>query len=806
MRHLNNMIRGLAALLIGLLFVLGVPAGLVAYVGWPLPTGLPTLDQIQLALRSGIDPQLLINTLAVIVWVVWAQLAIALTAEAAAAVRGRAARRLPVLPGLQPAVAQLVAAVTLAAATLGPLRTVPAAAAPLPAEISLASSYPVADIGQEPARPGWAEAAPQHAAEPQHPTYRVMRHDTLWSIAETTLGDGRRWKEIRALNEGRTMADGHRFTEATDRLNPGWDLILPDDAATTDHDAKAPFEGEVIAEAGDSFWTIAETTLATAWGRSPSDIETSEYWRHLVDTNREHLAPPYDPDLIYPDQRFELPPIPTDPQAESVATTVSDHPEQQGVDEVTVEAGDSFWSITEAALAETWDRTPTTAETTHFWRQVVDGNRHRLAPPHDPNLIHPGQRFLLPPIPDDPRNPAESDTGLDVPASPETTPSAPDKPETAPNTPPPDLPPATTLPTPNTNAPTPTDPVNSHETPEPIVQPGDTDAADDTDDGSLAGELLPIASTLAGLGILAAGIVALLRRLRTTQLRHRRPGTIPTAPPADTAAAEVMIRSAAAPTATEFIDLALRAMAQDVIASRIPPPQVVGVHLSSDTLRLLLWTPHQDPPSGWRIDDDGRSWVIPTDTDIDRLRDKADGVPAPYPALVTVGHGDHTQLLLDLEYLGATQVTGDPDDVTSTCYTMATELATSPIADDIQIICIGFGTDLDHLERVHAVGDLSEILPTLEATRKPQPSPGSHPHHLSRVGSRRWAVTPGTRSSSSTPQLTSPTRRTDFSPPPTPAEASLPSSATRPGTAGDSTSKTTPYASNHSAIPTPAET
>ena len=169
MRHLNHLDPRLRqpSSSIGLVFVVGVPVGLVAYVGWPLPSTIfPHSTRSNSPCASGIDPQLLINTLAVIVWVVWAQLAIALTAEAAAAVRGRAARRLPVLPGLQPAVAQLVAAVTLAAATLGPLRTVPAAAAPLPAEISLASSYPVADIGQEPARPGWAEAAPQHAAEP----------------------------------------------------------------------------------------------------------------------------------------------------------------------------------------------------------------------------------------------------------------------------------------------------------------------------------------------------------------------------------------------------------------------------------------------------------------------------------------------------------------------------------------------------------------------------------------------------------------------------------------------------------------
>jgi hypothetical protein len=62
----------------------------------------------------------------------------------------------------------------------------------------------------------------------------VRRHDTLWSIAETTLDDGRRWKEIRDLNNGRTMSDGHDFTMETDQLSLGWLLILPGDATIAD--------------------------------------------------------------------------------------------------------------------------------------------------------------------------------------------------------------------------------------------------------------------------------------------------------------------------------------------------------------------------------------------------------------------------------------------------------------------------------------------------------------------------------------------------------------------------------------------
>ena len=55
MRHATTILRGIGALIASLVFAIAVPAGLVSYVGWPLPATLPSIDQIQLALRSGIS-------------------------------------------------------------------------------------------------------------------------------------------------------------------------------------------------------------------------------------------------------------------------------------------------------------------------------------------------------------------------------------------------------------------------------------------------------------------------------------------------------------------------------------------------------------------------------------------------------------------------------------------------------------------------------------------------------------------------------------------------------------------------------
>jgi nucleoid-associated protein YgaU len=61
---------------------------------------------------------------------------------------------------------------------------------------------------------------------------------------------------------------------------------------------------------GDNLWSIAATTLAGAWGRTPSDAEADRYWTAVVAANRSRLANRDDPDLIFPGQVFQLPPTP----------------------------------------------------------------------------------------------------------------------------------------------------------------------------------------------------------------------------------------------------------------------------------------------------------------------------------------------------------------------------------------------------------------------------------------------------------------------------------------------------------------
>ena len=102
MSRLFDLLKGLISLALLLGLLVGVPAALLVIVGFPLPTETPNIDLVRRHIEDGNIPDLfVIKTLAVVVWIVWVQLAVAVLAELFAILRGRAAGRAPVLPAIQ---------------------------------------------------------------------------------------------------------------------------------------------------------------------------------------------------------------------------------------------------------------------------------------------------------------------------------------------------------------------------------------------------------------------------------------------------------------------------------------------------------------------------------------------------------------------------------------------------------------------------------------------------------------------------------------------------------------------------------
>lgn len=65
---------------------------------------------------------------------------------------------------------------------------------------------------------------------------------------------------------------------------------------------------------------------------------------------------------------------------------------------VTVQAGDHFWSIAEDVVTQALGSTPTDAQITSYWAQLIDANADQLAEPGNPDLLLPGQVLQLPPL------------------------------------------------------------------------------------------------------------------------------------------------------------------------------------------------------------------------------------------------------------------------------------------------------------------------------------------------------------------------------------------------------------------------
>ncbi len=372
-RRLADIARGVTALAAIAVLLVAVPYVLWRFGSVPV-TGIIDAFRDPLASDETRNEQLLSGLLLVIAWACWAQVAYALLIEAVAAISGRAARRAPILPGIQTAAARLIATASLTLTTLTP--TVTVVAAPLlPLETAHAAPAP----GTQQFEQATDTTAPDSAPDGTTQSYVVGERDTFWSIAETTLGDGLRWQEVRDANIGSVMDDGTTVSPNTEATRPGWKLQLPAEAVLpvtldtepgTDAEAAAELAAMIQVEEGDHFWSLAEETLHAEWGRAPSDAEIAPFWAEMVTLNQDRLLPPEDPDLIYPDQRFQLPPIPADPIAPPAIEPAPEPPvtetpptnSEQPPPPPTTQPPNTTATPTPAPTATTADTAPTSEE------------------------------------------------------------------------------------------------------------------------------------------------------------------------------------------------------------------------------------------------------------------------------------------------------------------------------------------------------------------------------------------------------------------------------------------------------------
>ncbi len=213
-------------------------------------------------------------------------------------------------------------------------------------------------------------------------------------------------------------------------------------------------------------------------------------------------------------------------------------------------------------------------------------------------------------------------------------------------------------------------------------------------------------------GALAGAILTSLTRLRFRQRQARRRGRRIALPAgADVLAAERRMHAAVPGEPIETLRHALASLETGLVTTGQELPDIVGLHVTSDLLEVLLAAPAADaPPAPYEVSPgrQGMCWqlLLPATADPE--------TPCHLlPGLVTAGATSDGFLLLDLESLQVTGCDGPPELVGQVISTIATELATGQWSGWYELLLVGCD-ELESLGRAEHCRTLDEALSMLE--------------------------------------------------------------------------------------------
>ena len=666
-RTLGRVVKAMGNLLV----LLSAVGGLPLLLAWATPVVWESShDDLAHLLDRQDTGHVFLLLLLVVGWIGWAQFTFCAVREMAAQLRGRTWHAPRGLGASQRMAATLIGGIL----TLLPTNSALASPAQAAGPSASAAQVP----GPSPADQS-AEQRQEAAGSPPGLSRTVQSGESLWSIAERELGDGERWREIAALNQGRTMPDGQVF-QATSFLQPGWQLQMPETVTAADgYHVQLTGQASTASDESERVVTVREGDYLSKI--SQEELGDAGQWPALFAASRgkpqpDDLPAITDPDVIYAGQQITVPEARTPDEKE--------HPPP----------------------ADSHDN-----------------------PPSDKANGQPSTPAATPAPEDEQQSDDRAEGQGQPPAPSQTATPAPEEPAAGPSQ----------QPSRDAGAPGTTPEQNSSASPSATPQapagPSGTAASSPAPAASQpsapapAGSLLNLRTVLGAGALLAAALTGALALRRTLQRRRRKPGeTIAIAP--ETSTAEAQLAAAAEPDGATRLDLALRTLAHQLARENDATlPQLRAARIGARTLQVLPEDLMQCPPAPFVPGENGW-WTLPADADLLAAQDARE-VPAPYPALVTVGNTEGRDLvLLNLVQLPALLLDGNPVHITETCTSLALELGMSPWATEAEVVVIGFGEELPQLlpttriahmrQPEHALRDLSERL--LEAHQMPEAS------------------------------------------------------------------------------------
>lgn len=303
---------------------------------------------------------------------------------------------------------------------------------------------------------------------------------------------------------------------------------------------------------------------------------------------------------------------------------------------VTVEAGQSLWSIAQAVYGDGED-----------WQLLAGANLGRTMDDGlvfvDPNLIYPGWQLTVP-------SPAPATTALAGATT--TAPVQPSPPATSPTAPAstiPSRPTASTHPaaadraTPRAQVPT--NPSTGRDPTRPAEGSRPTVATHGGDPHRL---YLP-ELVLLGLGTLCAAVLlrAVLRKRRLTRL-GRRPGQATRPSTEEAGVLHATLTPFADAPALDLVERGLSHLTYALQGRQDDAPAIRLVRVGPDGLTLLLARPTGTAPGAFESSADGHAWLLPPTGDVAGLPGALDEDPW-LPALVPAGESAEGTFLLPVE-------------------------------------------------------------------------------------------------------------------------------------------------------------
>ncbi|MFF2132368.1 hypothetical protein ACFVW1_44900 [Streptomyces olivochromogenes] len=523
--------------------------------------------------------------------------------------------------------------------------------------------------------PSATSSASPSAEVTNGPTHTVSSSTELpWDLAEKYLGSGQRWQDIAALNPAIPgLAAGDQY------LPKGAVITLPSDAVPA-----TPVASPASAQAGDAQTQLNRSAPDTDGERGATvTVQPGDY---LSEIAQKELG-----DGAKWPKLFEA---------------SRDKPQPQGLPEIT--DPDVIYPGQQVTLPG--------AQGERHEKPAEGGSGGTSSTPPSTNAPHSGHK------------PGADHTDTQVPAPGQSTAPAPQtSASSTPSSRPTHQPgqeqgagPAAPRPSASTSATASAEPSASN-------APAPTATAPQEPASSPASGTLQLRTVLGAGALLAAAVTGALALRRLLQRRRRKPGeTIAIA--SEISPAEAQLAAAAEPGGAGRLDVALRTLAhQEAQDGDGELSQLRAARIGARTLEVLPEDLTHEPRAPFAAGKNGW-WLLPTDAPL-LDEEAAREVPAPYPALVTIGSTEAGDLLLlNLAQVPAVLLDGNPVHITEVCTSLALELGMSPWASDVEVVTIGFGEDLPQLlptariahmrQAAHALRDLSERL--LEAHQIPE--------------------------------------------------------------------------------------